>query len=110
MSLKKKLVLLALVLGIGAASAVAFWPEEAEALNCYRCRTFWNTTPGQWGMGSTCAEAEANAIANAEGYAYGLCDVCDIGASAIVTPCNFSGGMWKADATIQYRCAVDLCQ
>jgi hypothetical protein len=85
--------------------------SPAEAFECYRCPTFGGaTTPGQWGMGSTCGQAEANAIANAIAFAEAQCDVCWTGNETIVTACNTQNGVIKADATVKYRCAINLCQ
>lgn len=97
---------------LAATAVVLLLPAEtSDAAGCIRCPSFFVWTPGQWGMGSTCAQAESNAIAAAYNYAYSVCNdgVCGTGAEEIVTPCSFQGGMWKADGRVQYKCAINLC-
>ena len=98
LALSSRLVVLAALIALPAGAG------------CIRCQFMFHWTTGQWGMGSTCAEAEANGIAAAYDYAYNQCTVCETGAEEIVTPCSFSNGMWKADGRVQYKCEINLCQ
>jgi hypothetical protein len=106
--MRRTLALSSLLVVLTMALLIAL-PRQAEA-ECVRCQFNFHWTSGQWGMGSTCAEAETNSIIAAYNYADTLCTVCETGAEEIVTPCSFSNGMWKADGRIQYKCEINLCQ
>lgn len=103
--MKRVFGVVAVLVALGLAGA--FVPVDAQS--CIRCPNFFGWTPGQWGMGSSCAIAEQNAIAAAWNYAYSQCYVCDEGLTEIVTPCMIVEGQWKADARVQYKCEINLC-
>jgi hypothetical protein len=114
----KKILILAAV-GAGAIAVALFLPAmNLGALGCYHCFP-GGTTPSAWGMGSTCAAANANAVYAAEALISGSCDVCNETVISL-EPCNTSCtnpgtcydpyGMWRVDVKIRYRCNEYICQ
>lgn len=116
----KKLVIVAVVLtlGMGVAVALGLTGSKVEALGCIRCMSGGTTAPA-WGMGSTCAAATNDAIANASALIPSSCltcqetvisvDPCGTSCSNVAT-CYTPYGQWRVDVKISYKCEVDFCQ
>ncbi len=108
--------------GILTIAILAIWAavpaQEAEAFNCHECGPPKTTLPA-WGMGSSCFEAENNAIALAESQI--PCDTCQTPMAIEVTACHLCGddpndpepctaaNQYRADFKVRYRCDVDMC-
>lgn len=106
--MKKLLGLLTLLTVFGLVGLFA--PMGTADAGCtYRCTLTWHWANPEWGMGSTCAEAAAQGIANSENWAYNQCDVCEFGAVEEVTPCTCVDGMCKGDWRVAYRCGFERC-
>jgi hypothetical protein len=110
--MRKALSLVAVLAVLTVAAVVVVHQPKADAAGCLSCPAGLVWTTGQWGFGSTCAQAENNAILAAYNYADSVCwadGVCNYGAEEIVTPCMWTGSEYKADGRIQYRCTRNLC-
>lgn len=99
------------VLGIVAVLTVlgfigVFNPTNAQS--CVRCSNFFQSMPEVEGTGSTCAEAEQNALNNALNDAYSQYDVCHFSVE-VTMMCVYENGVWKVRIRIRIRYFIDSC-
>ena len=94
----------ALVAVLAIAGSAAFTPVEVCAGECQF--DWW--TVYEWGMASTCTGAENACYARAENAAEAECALINKGLCATGTfthnTCYLSGGQWKVDCSLQYKC------
>ncbi len=108
----KKALLAVLIVASVVGISMSMSASEAEAFSCIRCLGGGfapSATNSAWGMGATCSEARADAIANAVATIPSSCDQCGQVTPILVKDCYGSNPV-KADYRVFYRCQQNICQ